>query len=100
MNKNNLCWLVYIIEASDNSLYTGITTDIERRWREHRAKTGAKFFRGRSPVSVLYLECQESRSTASCREAEIKKLNRGAKQQLILSTQNQRKEFNLKLESG
>ena len=77
-------WCVYIIESSDQRYYTGISTDIKRRWQEHLAgKKGAKFFNGRKPVQLLYLEPGHSRSTASKREAAIKKLSRAEKEVLI-----------------
>lgn len=76
-------WFIYIIEASDSSLYTGITTNLERRFKQHLAGTGAKYFLGRRPVKFVYTENAENRSQASCREAEIKKLTRKQKQQLI-----------------
>lgn len=77
-------WFVYMILASDDQLYTGITTDIQRRWGEHTSgKAGAKYFRGRTPIMLCLLENGHSRSTASQREAAIKKLNRSAKLQLI-----------------
>ena len=77
-------WCVYMIESSDQRYYTGISTDIKRRWQEHLAgKKGAKFFNGRKPVRLLYFEPGHSRSTASKREAAIKKLSRAAKEVLI-----------------
>ena len=76
-------WTVYIIQASDNSLYTGITTDMERRWLQHSNNKGAKYFRGRSPVKIVYREEGFNRSTASIREAAIKQLSRKQKLQLI-----------------
>ena len=86
-------WSVYIIIASDHSLYTGITTDIQRRWKQHclvksGVKGGARFFRGRSPVLLAYLESGHNRSTASVREAEIKKLSRVKKQALLRNGNN------------
>jgi len=70
-------WSVYIIESDDSSYYTGITTDVERRFDEHRSGSlGAKFFNGRKPLKVVYQEDGHTRSTASKREAEIKKLSR------------------------
>jgi len=84
MSKITDHWSLYIIEASDASLYTGITTDIERRFDEHcQGQKGAKYFNGRSPVEVVYREDGHSRSSASRREAEIKKLSRSEKQNLI-----------------
>lgn len=78
-------WLVYIISCSDGSLYTGITTDLERRLQQHATRRGAKYFRGRLPGAVVYLECGHDRSSASRREAAIKKLTAQAKRQLIAS---------------
>jgi len=81
--SSNKDWQVYIIEASDSKLYTGITTDIEHRWSSHCTGKGAKFFRGRLPKKICYLEDKHTRSSASKREAEIKKLTRTQKQMLI-----------------
>ena len=79
-------WTVYIIEASDHSYYTGISTDVARRFAEHAsARQGAKYFNGRTPLRIAYLEGDHSRSSASQREAEIKKLTRKQKYQLILN---------------
>jgi putative endonuclease len=79
-------WSVYIIESDDNSYYTGITTDVERRFVEHGAgRLGAKFFNGRTPVKIVYQEAGHTRSSASKREAEIKKLTRSQKQAFIAS---------------
>ncbi len=79
-------WSIYIIEASDASLYTGVTTDIERRFEEHlRGRRGARFFSGRVPLRVVYREHGHSRSSACRREAAIKKLSRRDKQSLIAS---------------
>lgn len=83
MSADSDNWSVYIILASDNTYYTGITTDMERRWLQHSNNKGAKYFRGRSPVKVVYREEGFNRSTASIREAAIKKLSRKQKQQLI-----------------
>lgn len=79
-----MSWFVYIIEGSDTHLYTGITTDVKRRWNEHlNLKTGAKYFRGRKPKALVFVESCENRSIASKREAHIKKLSRVEKLQLI-----------------
>ena len=82
-------WQVYIIRCSDLSLYTGITTDVERRWRQHAGGRGARYFRSREPVEVVYLEAGHDRGSASRREADIKKLRRVAKEHLIRSACNQ-----------
>lgn len=77
-------WFVYMIEASDKSYYTGITTDVERRFDEHCSSAlGAKYFNGRSPVKVIYQESGHSRSSASKREYEIKRLGRRQKELLV-----------------
>ena len=80
-------WHVYIILCSDNSLYTGITTDIERRLRQHAEGRGAKYFRGRQPVQVVYLESGHNRSTAGRREAEIKRMKHADKHLLLTGLQ-------------
>ena len=79
-------WYVYIIKASDESLYTGITVDLDRRLVEHqKGRVGAKYFRGRRALDIVYSENNHNRSSASKREAEIKKLTRKAKLELIYS---------------
>ena len=82
-------WQVYIILCSDNSLYTGITTDLTRRLRQHAAGRGAKYFRGRRPEKVLYLESGHTRSTASRREAAIKALTHADKCLLTSTERNE-----------
>ncbi|MEM7400852.1 MAG: GIY-YIG nuclease family protein [Pseudomonadota bacterium] len=78
-------WAVYIIETSDNSYYTGITTDIQRRFNEHLTGKGAKFFNTCQPITVLYQESGHTRSSASKREAEIKSMTHLEKKKLIAS---------------
>jgi len=79
-----MSWSLYIIESDDNSYYTGITTDVERRFAEHcSGPLGAKFFNGRTPVKIVYQENGHTRSSASKREAEIKKLSRLQKQNFL-----------------
>lgn len=74
---------VYIVKCSDNTLYTGYTTDIERRIKEHNEGKGAKYTRGRIPVKLVYYEEKETKSLALKREYEIKQLNREEKEELI-----------------
>jgi len=76
-------WHVYILLCSDNSLYTGITTNIERRFQQHSAGRGARYFRGRKPLQVVYLENGHSRSSASGREIQIKALSRAGKDLIV-----------------
>jgi putative endonuclease len=82
----NLCWYVYILRCADDSLYTGITTDLQRRLQEHNGKLsgdGAKYTRGRRPVEPVYIEQVDSRAEASRRESTIKGLSRKQKLQLV-----------------
>jgi putative endonuclease len=81
-------WQVYIILCSDGSLYTGITTDVARRFAQHLAGTGARYFRGRSPHRLVYLETGHDRRSASSREAQIKCLSPDGKRRLIASPDN------------
>jgi len=82
--SDNQAWFVYIIEASDGSLYTGATTDVARRFTEHcGTDKGARFFRGRKPLKVVHTEAHSDRSSAQTRESEIKKLTRKEKLELI-----------------
>ena len=89
MGVSSAGWQVYMILCSDGSLYTGITTDVERRLSEHAGLLGAKYFRGREPQRVVYLEIGHDRSSASRREAAIKRLSRPGKDQLIVSGRNE-----------
>jgi putative endonuclease len=83
-----MIWQVYIILCSDDTLYTGITTDVARRFEQHASGRGAKYFRGRHPVRVVYQEKGHTRSSAGRREAEIKSLARSEKCHLISSSIN------------
>jgi putative endonuclease len=79
-----MSWEVYIIQTVYGKLYTGITTDLERRFREHfEKKQGARFFNTSLPKQILFRETHPSRSTATKREIEIKKMNRLQKLSLI-----------------
>lgn len=74
---------VYILQCGDGTLYTGITTDIPRRLRQHNGGKGAKYTRSRLPVTLRYQEGPMDKSAALRRELEIKKLSRGEKMELI-----------------
>ena len=76
-------WYLYILRCKDNTLYTGITTDVEKRLVAHRSGKGAKYTRGRAPLELVYQESCGSHSNALKREAEIKKLPRTAKELLV-----------------
>lgn len=74
---------VYVLRCGDGSLYTGYTTDVDRRIEQHRAGDGAKYTRGRSPLELVHVEEYATRSAAMAREYEIKQLTRAGKEQLI-----------------
>jgi len=80
----NDSWSVYIIRCDDGTLYTGVSTDVARRFAEHLAgKRGARFFNGRRPLEVVFTETGHTRSAACRREAEIKRLSRAEKLAMI-----------------
>lgn len=82
--KHSNQWFVYILRCADNTLYTGITTDVSRRVDEHNnSKLGAKYTRARQPVNVVYQEELCSRSEASKREYAIKRMTKNKKEKLI-----------------
>ena len=76
-------WKLYILRCRDGSLYTGITTDVEKRFAAHNAGKGAKYTRGRGPLELVYSEACGDHSAALNRELEIKSLPREEKMKLI-----------------
>lgn len=81
MNKK---WEVYIIQTKSGKLYTGITTDLDRRFQEHRTgKKGARFFHISGAEKILFRESHPNRSEATRRELEIKKMSRSQKLTLL-----------------
>lgn len=82
-NKKENSHFIYVLECSDGSLYTGYTTDVQRRLEEHNSGEGAKYTRGRLPVKLRHQESFKSRSLAQKREYEIKQLPRTKKEELI-----------------
>lgn len=74
-------WIVYVVRCADGTLYTGITTNAERRVDEHNAgaPSGARYTRSRRPVTLAYVEGADSRAIATQRERAIKKLDRHGK---------------------
>lgn len=78
-------WYVYMLRCADNTLYTGVTTDPERRLREHNGevKGGARYTRTRQPVTMVWREAHVNRSEACKREAQIKRISKTAKEKLI-----------------
>ena len=80
-----MVWYVYVLRCGDGSLYTGITNDLTRRLQAHRSGRGAKYTKGRGPLTLVYAEKQQDRSAASRREYAIKHLTRSEKE-ILLST--------------
>ncbi len=78
-------WLCYILRCADDTLYCGITNDLEKRLAAHNAGTAAKYTRARGPVELVFAEDCADRSTASKRELAIKNLTRDEKLVLIQS---------------
>ncbi len=85
-------WLVYIIRCSDGSLYTGITTNMARRFAQHQQGKGAKYFSGRKPQEVVYLERFPDRAGATRREMQIKAMRRSQKMALLEAYSTARKD--------
>jgi putative endonuclease len=88
-------WQVYIILCTDDSLYTGIAIDVVRRFNQHADRQGAKYFLGRQPKQLVYVETGHDRSSASKREIVIKKLPRLEKLRLLASDDNKVENFPL-----
>lgn len=76
-------WYLYILRCGDNTLYTGITTDVHKRLEVHRSGKGAKYTRGRGPLELVYREECGSHSDALKREIDVKRLGRTEKLQLL-----------------
>ena len=74
-------WFVYMLRCADGTLYTGITTDVDRRVAEHNGDSGlgARYTRSRRPVTLAYVEPARDRAEAARREAAIKQLDRARK---------------------
>lgn len=77
------CWFVYMLRCKDGSLYTGITDDVKRRLAMHRNGKGAKYTKGRGPLTLHYLESCADKSQALRRELEIKAMTTEKKRLLI-----------------
>ncbi len=74
-----MSWFVYILRCADDSLYTGVAKDVEKRLEQHNAGRGAKYTRSRAPVTLYYMEQCSDRGGALRREAEIRRLSRRRK---------------------
>lgn len=76
-------WYVYILRCADGSLYTGIARDVEARLARHAAGRGARYTRGRGPLSLVHTEPAATHGAALRREAEIRRLGREGKEELV-----------------
>lgn len=76
-------WSVYILRCADGTLYTGVTTDVQRRFNAHQTGKGAKYTRGRGPLELVYREECLDKGAALKRELAIKGLSREEKLKLI-----------------
>jgi putative endonuclease len=74
---------VYVLRCADDTLYTGYTTDVDRRVAEHDCGEGARYTRGRTPVELVRVEAFDSQSAAMSREYAIKQLSRSEKEALV-----------------
>lgn len=83
VNSEDRMMYVYILKCADGTLYTGYTSNMERRLKEHRAGNGARYTRTRTPVKLVYFESHETRRLAMQREASIKTFTRAKKLMLI-----------------
>ncbi|HZX96936.1 MAG TPA: GIY-YIG nuclease family protein [Myxococcales bacterium] len=72
-------WCVYVIRCGDGTLYAGITNDLEQRIAAHRSGRGARYTRGRGPLTLLHQEPARTRSAALKREYQLKRMRREAK---------------------
>lgn len=80
-------WYLYILRCGDGTLYTGITTDVEKRFQAHSQGKGAKYTRGRGPLQLAYQEVCGSHADALRREAAVKRLPREQKEQMIMNAE-------------
>ncbi|WP_340616196.1 GIY-YIG nuclease family protein [Xenorhabdus entomophaga] len=78
-------WYLYLIRAQNGTLYTGITTDVSRRFMQHASGKGAKALRGKAPLTLVYQSLVGDRSMALKVEYRVKKLNKQQKERLILN---------------
>lgn len=83
MPRSQAGWWVYVLRCADGTLYTGVTTAVARRVRQHNAGTASKYTRSRRPVDLVYREAAPGRGAALRREMAIKRLTRRAKEALI-----------------
>jgi len=83
-------WFVYMVRTPSDAIYTGITTDVERRVEVHASGRGAKFLRGRGPLQLEYVRRIGDRGLAQKIEARLKRLTKEQKEQLVLAAPSRR----------
>ncbi|MEW5560816.1 GIY-YIG nuclease family protein [Enterobacter asburiae] len=83
-----MCWFVYLVRSADNRLYTGITTDVERRLSEHQSGKGAKALRGKGELTLAFAKEVGDRSLALRVEYQIKQLTKRQKERLVLGDES------------
>ncbi len=83
--QESTVWWLYIIRCRGGALYTGITTDVARRFSEHKSGKGAKYLRGRAPLELVFRQQIGSHSQALKAELAVKKLSKTEKEQIIAS---------------
>lgn len=88
MEAEKSVWYLYMLRCGDNSLYTGITTDVDKRFAAHCAGRGAKYTRGRGPLTLVYRELCGTHSDALKREWDVKSMKRDQKEKLISKNDN------------
>src|SRR5436190_21806570 len=93
-------WFVYLIRCADQSLYTGVTTDAERRIDEHNEGCGARYTRARGPVELVYLERLKDRGSALRREHEIKRMTAAGKRAMVESAQRKKARRKARAKTG
>ena len=79
-------WYLYIVRCRNGHLYTGITTDVERRLADHRAGRGAKYLRGRGPLTLVFQQCIGKKGLALKIERQVKRLSKVKKEHYIKNT--------------
>ncbi len=82
-------WSLYMVRCPDDSIYTGISTDVQRRFAEHQAGKGAKYLRGKSPLTLIYQKEIGSHSDALKIEIIMKKLSKAEKEEILKNNQGE-----------
>ena len=85
MSEEKATWFLYMIRCRDGQLYTGITTDVTRRFAEHTAGKGSKFLRGKAPLELVFQQLAGSHSDALKAELVVKRMSKANKEEFIAS---------------